>query len=208
MITLLKDACKKNNLNLTEEAITKLHTYLLLLKEWNNVINLTSITDDFDMIMLHLIDSLAIISHLHGNRLLDVGTGAGLPGIPLAIVLPHTHWTLLDKCAKKTRFLLQMKAELALPNVEIVHVRTENFHPNERFDSIVSRAYGTLRLLTDSTKHLLANDGKWLLMKGKYPQSELDDLPSNILVQRVSPIKLIGKTLDRHLVEATYQQEK
>lgn len=203
MMTVLKKALQQNNTSLDDSICEHLITYLEQLIKWNKVINLTSITDFHDMVYLHIIDSLLIAPYIHGTRCLDVGSGAGLPGIPLAIMLPHIKWVLLDKCAKKTRFLLQMKAELGLKNVEVVESRAERFHPEQRFDSIITRAYGTLRLLTESTAHLLAQDGVWLLMKGKYPQEELDDLPSSVNVRDIQSIKMNGKTLERHLVSLT-----
>lgn len=203
MIALLQQALRENELSLPDSACTQLISYLENIVKWNKVFNLTSITHPRDMVYLHVVDSLLMAPFIHGKRAIDVGSGAGLPGIPLAIMLPEIHWALLDKCGKKTRFLLQMKAELGLKNVEIVESRTEHFHTTERFDSIISRAYGTLRLLTESTKHLLAENGSWLLMKGKYPQEELDDLPAFVRVVDVYPIHLRGKTLERHLVSLT-----
>lgn len=203
MMAVLQKALHDNQLTLTEEAQQKLIVYLEELSKWNAVFNLTSITDPKEMIYLHLIDSLLIGPYLTGNLFLDVGTGAGLPGIPLAIMYPETKWVLLDKCGKKIRFLLQMKAELGLSNIAVAESRAEHFHPQERFDGIISRAYGTLRLLTESTMHLLAPTGHWLLMKGKYPQDELADLPGEVKLYDIQSIKMTGKTLERHLVNLT-----
>jgi 16S rRNA (guanine527-N7)-methyltransferase len=192
MMSLLKTALTENQLALNDETRTQLLHYLDALNKWNKVINLTSITDAREMVYLHVIDSLLLAPFLQGKRLLDVGTGGGL--------LPETEWVLLDKSAKKTRFLLQMKAELALHNVEIMTSRTEDFQPLVPFDCIVSRAYGTLRLLTEASKHLLSDQGRWCFMKGRYPIEELNDLPSFVKLLDVIPIKMQGMTVTRHVV--------
>jgi len=200
MISQLKQALNRNNIALDAVSCEKLVHYLNAMLKWNKVFNLTSITHRDDMIYLHFIDSLLIAPYIHGKTCLDVGTGAGLPGIPLAIMLPETKWVLLDKAGKKARFLLQMQVELGLNNISIAESRVEQFHPDIRFDSIVSRAFGSLRLLTESTHHLLANEGRWLLMKGKYPEDELNDVPSFVKVDQVIAIHMQGRTIERHLV--------
>ena len=129
------------------------------MQTWNRVFNLTHITNPNDMVFLHIIDSLIIQPYLQGQTYLDVGSGAGLPGIPLAIMHPEHHWVLLDKSSKKIRFLTQVIAELKLTNIEIVHSRSETYHPQYTFDCIVSRAFGSLSLLTETTKHMLSNKG-------------------------------------------------
>ena len=202
MMLLLKKALADNHLELNCATCRELLHYLEAIIKWNKVINLTSITDPHEMIYFHLIDSLLIYPFLQGNKLLDVGTGAGFPGIPLALMRPETEWVLLDKSAKKTRFLLQMKMELGLKNVEIITSRTEDFCPNAKFDCIVSRAYGTLSLLTESTQHLLKSQGVWCLMKGRYPADELLDLPAFVKLKDVIPLTMHGQAVERHLVRA------
>jgi 16S rRNA (guanine527-N7)-methyltransferase len=149
------------------------------------------------MVYLHLIDSLMVQPFLQGNRLLDVGTGAGLPGVPLAIVNPEKNWVLLDKNNKKTRFLTQLIAELDLKNVQVVHARCEDFKTKDCFDSILSRALGSLQWFHDVTKHLICPNGKWIAMKGKYPQDELAYLP---YVTEVSRLTIKGMDIKRHIV--------
>lgn len=197
---LLQQAVAQNKLVLHPEQTEKLIHYLALLQTWNRVFNLTTITDPRDMVYLHLIDSLLVQPFLHGNRMLDIGSGAGLPGIPLAIMNPAQEWFLLDKNNKKTRFLTQAAAELGLKNVSVAHNRGEDFHPNLCFDSILSRAFGTLRMFTETTKHLLCPNGILIAMKGKYPEEELADMPDNFIIQAITPVKIQGVTVDRHIV--------
>lgn len=198
--SLFTKAIDDNQLKINDACRKKLLTYLELLQKWNRVFNLTSITDPRDMVYLHLIDSLMISPFLHGDRLLDVGTGAGLPGIPLAIIHPQQQWVLLDKNSKKTRFLTQAIAELELANSEIMHARCENFHPTLGFSSILSRAFGTLRLFVETTEHLLDKEGILIAMKGKYPQDELNNVPDHFCVKSVDRILIKGAQIDRHVV--------
>lgn len=198
--SLLQRAAAENKLVLTDAIQSQLTQYLELMLTWNRVFNLTSITDPKEMVYLHLIDSLLVAPHLHGNKMLDIGTGAGLPGIPLAILHPEQHWTLLDKNNKKTRFLTQAVATLGLKNVTVAHTRGEDFQPPHRFDSILSRAFGTLHLFTETTAHLLADDGLLIAMKGKYPQDELNEVPDPFKVVDIIPVTMQGMTIERHII--------
>lgn len=197
---LLNKALNENNLTITDIAKQKLLHYLQLITTWNRVFNLTTITDPRDMVYLHIIDSLMVAPFLHGNRLLDVGSGAGLPGIPLAILNPEQQWVLLDKNSKKTRFLTQAIAELKLPNASVVHTRSEDFHPSECFDSILSRALGTIRMFIETTEHLLCDQGLEIAMKGKFPQEELDDIPPHFMAKSTTRLSIKGMNAERHIV--------
>lgn len=199
-IDLLKQPLKNNRLDLPGSTIAQLAKYLDLLQTWNRAFNLTAITDPREMVYLHIIDSLSVAPYLHGARMLDVGSGAGLPGIPLALLHPKHHWVLLDKNSKKTRFQTQAIAELGLKNVEAVHNRCEDFHPDACFDSILSRAFGTLRMFVETTEHLLCTNGIFIAMKGKYPKEELNDLPSRFLTRNVTRLALQGIDAERHIV--------
>jgi 16S rRNA (guanine527-N7)-methyltransferase len=196
----LDHALKLNHLLLSTEVKNKLLHFLNLMNKWDRVFNLTAIKTGRDQVYLHLIDSLVIGPYLKGNRLIDVGSGAGLPGIPLALAHPDTSWVLLDKNNKKIRFLTQVIAELDLKNVTVAQDRAEHFHPNERFDSILSRAFGTLTLFCETTEHLLAPRGCFIAMKGKYPKDELNDLPKRFIVTDVQQIAVIGADIERHIV--------
>jgi 16S rRNA (guanine527-N7)-methyltransferase len=153
-----------------------LSTYLCLLKKWNTAYNLTAIRDIEGMIAKHLLDSLAILPWLRGDAILDVGTGAGLPGIPLAVAEPQRHFVLLDSNGKKTRFLQEVKRQLQLNNVEIAQFRAENYHPAQAFDTVVSRAFSNLEQMIYWTQHLVSKQGLWLAMKGRHPEDELTAL--------------------------------
>jgi 16S rRNA (guanine527-N7)-methyltransferase len=196
----LSDALVLNHLSIAALEQAAMLKYLDLIQTWNRVFNLTAITDLPEMIYLHLIDSLLVQPYLSGARFLDVGSGAGLPGIPLAIAHPEHQWVLLDKNSKKTRFITQVVAELDLTNVEVIHSRVEDFHPARGFDSILSRAFGTLALFMETTHHLLAPRGIWIAMKGKYPEEELRDIPKAFSLEQVASLTMKGRALDRHLV--------
>ncbi|RUR18422.1 16S rRNA (guanine(527)-N(7))-methyltransferase RsmG [Legionella sp. km535] len=158
--------------------------YLLLLKKWNTAYNLTAVREPEAMISKHLLDSLAILPWLKGNRILDVGTGAGLPGIPLAIANPDKHFVLLDSNGKKIRFLTEVKRQLDLKNLEVVQFRVENYHPAQGFDTVTSRAFSSLEQMIYWTKHLIANNGIWLAMKGRYPDTELNMIHQTYQVEK------------------------
>ncbi|MFT4060634.1 MAG: 16S rRNA (guanine(527)-N(7))-methyltransferase RsmG [Legionella sp.] len=158
-------------------------SYLLLLKKWNLAYNLTAIRDIKSMVSKHLLDSLAILPWLKGTRIIDVGTGAGLPGIPLAIAQPEKNFVLLDANGKKIRFLNEIKRQLHLSNLEIVHFRVENYHPAQGFDTVVSRAFSSLTQMIQWTEHLIAKDGIWLAMKGRHPDTELREIKHNCKVE-------------------------
>lgn len=197
--SLLVTALSENNLNFPDNAIKQLTLYLELLHNWNRVFNLTTITHPRDMVYLHIIDSLVIKPYLKGKKCLDVGSGAGLPGIPLAIASPTLTFTLLDKNSKKTRFLTQAIAELSLSNVQVVKESALDFHPSQCFDSILSRAFGTLHMFVEMTEHLLCPDGVLIGMKGKYPKEELHDIP-NRYQANIMRLDIKGIDIERHVV--------
>jgi 16S rRNA (guanine527-N7)-methyltransferase len=153
--------------------IAPLLDYLLLLQKWNQTFNLTAVRSLEDMVPRHILDSLAILPWIYGKRLLDVGSGAGLPGIPLALANPNLEVALLDSNGKKIRFLQEVKRTLSLANIEIIHSRVENYHPVFSFDTVISRAFGKITQMVKWTHHLISKNGIWLAMKGHYPESEL-----------------------------------
>lgn len=196
----LEKALKENEYSLNQQTQQLLIDYLNLLLTWNRVFNLTSIVDPREMVYLHIIDSLSVQSLLQGKHMLDVGTGAGLPGIPLAIIHPEQQWMLLDKNNKKTRFLTQVVAELKLPNVQVVHNRAEDFHTEHCFDSILSRALGTIQLFVETTEHLLCDNGVLIAMKGKYPEAELNEIPKHFSVSNATRLSIKGFDIERHAI--------
>lgn len=159
-----------------QEKLELLLKFIDLIAKWNKAYNLTAIRDKEEMARLHILDSLAVCPHLHGKRLIDIGTGAGLPGIPLAIYCPDMEFVLLDSNAKKTRFVQQAILELRLKNVSVLHSRVEDYQPTQGFDTVVSRAFASMADIMKLTAHLLNKDGLLLAMKGQQPEEELAGL--------------------------------
>jgi 16S rRNA (guanine527-N7)-methyltransferase len=145
-------------------------------------------------------DSLVVVPYLHGEQILDVGSGPGLPGIPLALACPERQFTLLDSNVKKVRFLRQAVAELGLENVSVVHSRVEQFQSSSGFDTIIARAYASLGELVRGTRHLCRPEGRFLAMKGVKPVAELDDLPENFELEAIHPLRVPGLEAERHLL--------
>jgi len=167
----------------------KLLKYLLLLEKWNKTYNLTSIRDPQKMVSNHLLDSLAVMPNLWPGHWLDVGSGAGLPGIVLAILKPDWSFTLVDSNSKKTSFVQQAIIELELKNIVVICERIENWNPAEKFDGIISRAFTETGKFVSLTRHLLNKNGKWLAMKG-IPDDELQRIPENIKVEQIIKLKI------------------
>ena len=186
---------------LDEKQRSNLIKYVELLAKWNKTYNLTAVRKPEQMVTRHLLDSLSICPYLRGKSVLDVGTGAGLPGIPLAIVFPDRHFTLLDSNNKKTRFVVQAVSELELSNVDVVQSRVEEYKPDTSFDTITTRAYSAIGGMVKQASHLMANDGVFLAMKGANPVAEIDELPSNYVVNQSIEIKVPGLEEERHLLE-------
>lgn len=181
----------------------KLLDYLALMRRWNRVYNLTAVRDTETMIGRHLIDSLAVAPYLRGERFLDVGSGAGLPGIPLAIWFPERRFALLDSNGRKTRFLVQAKIELGLANVEVIQARVQDVQIVGGYDGILSRAFSSLADLVNAAGHLLAPEGTIYAFKGMRPEAELCTLPKPYRVRALWPLAIPGANTDRHLVELT-----
>jgi 16S rRNA (guanine527-N7)-methyltransferase len=187
---------------LNVEAQSKLLDYLALLHKWNKVYNLTAIRDPQRRVSNHLLDSLAVTPHLWPGRWLDVGCGAGLPGVVLAIARPDWQFTLLDSNSKKTSFVQQVIIELGLPNASVHCARAEEWQPPERFDGIISRAFAELGDFLHSTRHLVAEHGRWAAMKGS-PKQELAGVPGGCRVEQVISLQVPGLHAARSLVIAT-----
>ena len=178
----------------------RLLTYLALLDKWNRVYNLTAVRETERMVSHHLLDSLAIMPYVETGRVLDVGSGGGLPGIPLAIARPELQVTLIDSVAKKTAFLLQAKAELGLENVSVVTGRVETHQDPAGFDTITSRAFSDLKEFVTLTRPLLAPGGRWLAMKGLYPHEEIAQLPDWVRLSAEHVLSIPGLNATRHLI--------
>lgn len=197
---LLKRYLPPLSFAIAPEAQTQLAAYIELLAKWNKTYNLTAVRDREEMVIRHLMDSLAIAPYLHGERILDVGTGAGLPGIPLAIIFPAKNFTLMDSNGKKTRFLFQARQSLNLSNINVVHSRVEAYSDAQGFDSIVSRAFAAINDMLQLTQHLLAPGGRFLAMKGVYPEQEIQAIPDRFRVAACYPVSVPGLAAERHLV--------
>lgn len=173
--------------------LQKIEVYLSLLHKWNGAYNLTAIQDKESMFKLHILDSLAIFPYIHGQKIIDVGTGAGLPGLIIAMSNQDLAVTLLDSNGKKIRFLQEAKRVLSLNNVNIVQSRVENYHPETNFDTVVSRAFSNIKNMQDWTRHLLAKDGIWLAMKGHIPETELSGTQSPYKIHTYQVPGIVGK---------------
>jgi 16S rRNA (guanine527-N7)-methyltransferase len=189
-------------ISLSKDAQSKMLDYLALLHKWNKVYNLTAIRDPQQMVSRHLLDSLAVMPHLWPGRWLDVGCGAGMPGVILAIACPDWQFTLLDSNSKKTSFVQQATIELGLLNASVHCARAEEWHPPECFDGIISRAFTELGSFLSCTRHLIAEHGRWAAMKGS-AEKELAGLPDGCRVERVIQLQVPGVQAARSLVIAT-----
>ena len=185
---------------LSEEQVERLERYLALLEKWNRVYNLTAIREPERMVTHHVLDSLAILPHVRGPRVLDVGSGAGLPGIPLAIAAPALAVTLLDSNHKKAAFLQQAVGDLRLTNATIVAERVESWRTETRFDTIVSRAFADLGEFVAAAARLLAPGGTIAAMKGVHPHDEIERLPAGFRVREVVKLDVPLLDAERHVV--------
>ena len=187
-------------LKLRAEELAKFERYLDLLEKWNRVYNLTAIRGRERMVTHHLLDSAAILPYVKGPRVLDVGSGAGFPGIPFAIANAELQVTLLDANHKKTAFLRQAVAALGLANATVESERVESWRTSARFETIVSRAFSELGEFVAATRRLLAPGGIIAAMKGVYPREEIERLPGGVQVVNVVKLAVPGLDAERHLV--------
>jgi len=196
----LDTGLQQMGLELSQAQQQKLLKYLALLMKWNRAYNLTAIRDPEEMVSRQLLDSLSILPLIHGRRILDVGTGAGLPGIPLAICLPDVSFTLLDSNGKKIRFVQQVKLELGLDNVEVQHSRVEQLDNVMGFDTITSRAFAALPKIVALTTGLMADQGILLAMKGTVPQEEVAELRQTGAEVEITRLEVPQSGGERHAI--------
>jgi 16S rRNA (guanine527-N7)-methyltransferase len=199
----LAEGIARLGLTLGEDVQCRLMDYGHLLMKWNKVYNLTAIRDEAAMIDLHLLDSLAILPYMTFPSLADIGTGGGLPGIPLAICQSDTQVSLVETVNKKASFLLQAKIELGLGNLAVHNVRVENLQVPQLYSAVISRAFSSLADFVLLTEHLVAPDGVWLAMKGVYPEEELAALPSGFVLREAKRLEVPGVEAERHLLFIT-----
>ena len=196
--TRLAAGLTRLGIELTAEQNEKLLAFRDLLLKWNKTYNLTALRDPEQAISHHLLDSLAILPHVGNGPLLDVGSGGGLPGIPLAIARPELSVSMVDTVQKKATFLQQAAIQLGLKNVTVHHARVEQLAG--QYAQISSRAFAEIGLFTSLTRHLLAPGGRWLAMKGIRPDDEIATLPADIVVDQIIPLHVPGLDAERHLI--------
>jgi 16S rRNA (guanine527-N7)-methyltransferase len=189
------------------EQIRQLLFYLELLVRWNASYNLTAVRDPLEMVSRHLLDSLSVLPWVRGGHLLDAGTGAGLPGIPIAIMQPQLTVTLLDSTGKKIRFLRHVKRHLLLDNIRPVQARLESWQAEEKTTCIISRAFSKLGGFVEASRHLAGGETTLLAMKGKYPENELAALPDWVKLESVKKLTVPGLQENRHLVIMSISQD-
>lgn len=199
--TRLTEGARSLGIALTPQQARALLTLVTELAEWNRKFNLTGIREPQEMVDKHLLDSLAVLPYLRGLRIADIGTGAGFPGLPLAIVDPARRYTLVESIGKKAGFLLHVAGKLGLPNVEVVQGRSETLKPRVPFDGVVARALGSLSDFIRVAGHLIGRDGRLLAMKGRRPDDEIRALPGSWRVLAVHPLRVPGLEAERCLVE-------
>ncbi len=196
----LRQGISSLGLTLDEGQVSQLLQYLDLLQKWNRAYNLTAIRDPLQMVTLHLLDSLSIVPFIQGERIIDVGTGPGLPGIPLAICYPQKQFTLLDSNGKKTRFLQQVRQELGLDNIQIVNGRVEQHEAGAGYEIVISRAFASLADMLHWCGDICSEDGAFLAMKGVYPQEEIESMPSGFVLATSHELSVPGCDAQRHLM--------
>ena len=192
--------CRALQLAADSTVAGRLADYVAMLAKWNRIYNLTAVRDPRQMVVRHILDSLAVLPWLVAGRLLDVGSGAGLPGLPLAIARPALAVTLLDSNAKKIRFLRQVVAELGLENVEVVQARMQEYQPGRAFDMVISRAVSSLDELYRMSQHLLAEGGRMLFMKGALPEAEMTAFAPGSDTLHCERLRVPGLDAERHLL--------
>ncbi|WKW42390.1 16S rRNA (guanine(527)-N(7))-methyltransferase RsmG [Kosakonia cowanii] len=200
MLNKLSRLLAEAGISLSDQQQQQLVAYVEMLHKWNKAYNLTSVRDPNEMLVRHILDSIVVAPHLHGTRFIDVGTGPGLPGIPLSIVRPESHFTLLDSLGKRVRFLRQVQHELKLTNIEPVQSRVEDFPAEPPFDGVISRAFASLNDMVSWCHHLPGDAGRFYALKGQLPEDEIALLPAGLAVESIVELKVPHLEGERHLV--------
>ncbi len=204
----LKIAARQFALELTDAQCVALERLLVELNDWNQRLNLTAIRDPQQQVTKHLLDSLSIHPFLRGTRIADIGTGAGFPGLPLALVNPDKQFVLIDSVNKKLRFVEHAAQVMGLTNLTVLHTRAQDHQPTQRFDCVLSRAMGSIENFVKWCGHLCAGGSRLLSMKGRYPEDELKSLPNGWKVAALHELKVPGLDEQRHLVEICRNHDK
>ena len=207
-MTDLLDGARALGFELDATQVGRLIAQLDLLDEWGERMNLTAIRERSQQVTKHVLDSLSVAPWLRGRQVVDVGSGAGFPGIPLAIVRPDLQFSLIESTGKKCRFLEHVRDTLGLTNVAVVQSRAEAYKPEVRFDTVLARAVGPLVDLVRNAGALVAGGGRLLAMKGRFPEEELAKKLGGWKVVAVHPLRVPGLDEERHLVELAHSHEK
>jgi 16S rRNA (guanine527-N7)-methyltransferase len=189
------------NLTLPDTVQQKLLVYLQQLHKWNQAYNLSGIKNIDDMLTLHILDSLAMAPHIEGELIADIGSGAGLPGVPLALCFPEKKFILIDSNSKKTRFIFQTANLLELLNLQVIHKRVEDYECQQQVDIVTSRAFSSLTDFVNTSQHLLQAQGKFLAMKGHVPHAEIAALSAEFSVIAIHPLNVPGAQISRHVID-------
>jgi 16S rRNA (guanine527-N7)-methyltransferase len=205
LLFFLKNSLKKCELTVTEDQQLQLIRYVLMMHKWNKAYNLTSVRDPKKMVIKHVIDSIVVAPFLDEIYYIDVGTGPGLPGIPLAIMCPDKQFILLDSLGKRVRFMKQVAYELKIENIEPVQSRVEDYFPDVKIDGVLSRAFASLKDMLHWCQHLVDSDGVFIALKGQLTTAELDELPLEFTL--LETVKLDVPDLEgaRHIVKIKKQ---
>ena len=206
--SILASGLEALSLNLTDKQQQQLVEFVLLIDKWNKAYNLTSVRCPKQMMVKHILDSLAIVPHLTGENIIDVGTGPGLPGMPLAIAFPDKTFTLLDSLGKRVRFMTQCVHTLKLTNVTPVNSRVENHVGEKPYDIVLSRAFASLKDMLHWCEHLVDSDGQFLALKGQFPQNEIDEVSDHFQIMNTENITVPNLDGERHLVWLRKTQQR
>ncbi|SCC37442.1 16S rRNA (guanine527-N7)-methyltransferase [Kosakonia oryzendophytica] len=200
MLNKLSRLLDEAGISLSDHQQQQLVGYVNLLHKWNKAYNLTSVRDPNEMLIRHILDSIVVAPYLQGSRFIDVGTGPGLPGVPLSIVRPESHFTLLDSLGKRVRFLRQVQHELHLENIAPVQSRVEDFPAEPPFDGVISRAFASLNDMVSWCQHLPGAQGRFYALKGLVPDDEISLLPAEFTVESIEKLYVPHLEGERHLV--------
>lgn len=202
---LLQKQVDEIELKVSAQKISQLVHFVSLMHKWNKTYNLTSVRDPQDMLIKHIMDSIVVAPYLDQQQYIDVGTGPGLPGIPLAIMHPDKSFILLDSLGKRVRFMKQVAYELKLSNIQPVQSRVEDFHSPVPIDAVLSRAFASLKDMLHWCQHLVDSSGTFVALKGQLPQQEIDELPKGFKISQIVQLKIPNLTGQRHLIKIVKQ---
>jgi 16S rRNA (guanine527-N7)-methyltransferase len=205
LLGVLKSSLKNCELVVSEEQQQQLIRFVLMMHKWNKAYNLTSVREPQQMVLKHIVDSIVVAPFLDKVNYIDVGTGPGLPGIPLAIMCPNKQFVLLDSLGKRVRFMKQVAYELKIDNIQPVQSRVEDFVPSIEIDGVLSRAFASLKDMLHWCQHLVDSHGVFLALKGQLPTDELEQLPSGFIFQETIKLDVPGLEGERHIVKIEKQ---